>query len=397
MQFKMSDKIMRVKPSAIGEILKHSSDPSVIAFSAGNPAPESFPVKAIKQIIDEIFVENPIGALQYSVTEGYAPLRKALAQLCEERYGIDMSQNEVILTAGAQQAIDLMCKITCNEGDAVISENPSFVGALNSFRAYNTELLGVEMDDDGINVRALENLLKAKPNARLMYLIPNFQNPSGKTMSWEKRKAVYELACKYDIVVIEDNPYGELRVSGEDVPAIKTIDTEGRVVFTGSFSKILSPGLRVGFIVMNKALVDKFTVAKQCSDVHTPILNQMICHKFITEHNFDEHIKNMQELYRRKCNLMLEHIKKNFSEKVKYTVPEGGLFIWCTLPEDVDMMSFCSRAVAEYKVAVVPGTVFDCDDNAVSQSFRMNFSAVSDEAIVKGCEILGKLTKELLD
>lgn len=396
MEYQLSDRILGVKPSAIREILKMSSDPSVIAFSAGNPAPEAFPVDTIKEIVEDIFTRNPIGALQYSVTEGYLPLRQALEKLCAGRYGISMEDNQVIVVSGAQQGIELSCKILCNEGDTVLCENPSFIGSLNSFRSFGVNTQGVELEKDGIHLGRLEEALAGNPKVKLLYLIPNFQNPSGGTMSWEKRKAVYELACRWNVMILEDNPYGELRFSGEEIPSIKSIDREGRVIYVGSFSKILSPGLRVGYAVMNPGLVGKFTVAKQCSDVHTAILNQMICHKFLTEYDLNTHLAGMRQIYRKKCELMLSQMREHFSSQISYSVPEGGLFLWCRLPEGTDMLDFCTQAVERCKVAVVPGTAFNCDEQAPSQYFRMNFSSPTDEAIVEGCRRLGALSRELL-
>ena len=396
MQYQLSDRILGVKPSAIREILKMSSDPSVIAFSAGNPAPEALPVDTVKEIIDDIFAKNPIQALQYSVTEGYQPLRQELERLCAKRYGIFMEENRVIVVSGAQQGIELACKILCNEGDTVLCEDPSFIGSLNSFRSYGVNLRGVELEEDGIHLGKLEEVLSSDPKAKLLYLIPNFQNPSGGTMSWEKRKAVYQLACRWNVIILEDDPYGELRFSGEVIPSIKSMDKEGRVIYVGSFSKILSPGLRVGYAVMNQGLAEKFTVAKQCSDVHTAILNQVICHKFLAEYDLEAHLAGLRQLYKEKCGLMLSQIQEHFSSRISYTVPEGGLFLWCRLPEGVDMLDFCTQAVERCRVAVVPGTAFNCDEQASSPCFRMNFSSPTNEMIVEGCRRLGALTRELL-
>lgn len=394
MKYTFSDKMEALQPSAIREILKATADPNMISFAAGNPAPEAFPCQAIEKITAGILAQNPIGALQYSISEGYPPLRDAMKELCRTRYGVLGDNDELIIVSGAQQGIDLVCKCLCNEGDTIIVEAPSFVGALNTMRSYNANLVGVEMDDDGINIEKLEAALRENTNTKLMYLIPNFQNPSGITMSYEKRKAVYALAKQYGVIILEDNPYGDLRFRGESIPSIKTLDTEGLVVYCGSFSKVLSPGLRVGYLVADQGLMGKVIVAKQCTDVHTTILSQMICERFLAEYDFEAHVEGLRDIYRKKCALMISQIDKNFSPKVLHTSPDGGLFLWCTLPEGSDMPGFCKKAV-EHGVAMVPGNAFTAKAADPTFSFRMNFSTPTDEKIVEGCEILGKLTKEM--
>ena len=395
MKYNFSDRISALQPSAIREILKMSSDPSVISLAAGNPAPEAFPTQAISEITKEILEQTPIDALQYSLTEGYQPLRNTMKDFTFNKYGVGKEFDELIIVSGAQQGIELTSKVLCNEGDTIICENPSFIGSLNSFRSYNTHLVGVEMDDDGIRIEELEEALQSNPNTKFIYVIPNFQNPTGKTMSYDKRKSVYELAKKYQVMILEDNPYGDLRFEGEDLPSIKSMDTEGIVIYVGSFSKVLAPGMRVGYLIAHQDIVGKITVAKQSSDVHSNILAQMICHQFVTNYDIEGHLEKLKAIYKRKCTLMLDEMDKHFSVGVTYTRPQGGLFIWCTLPNNVDMLEFCKRAVSEYKVAVVPGTAFTVQEGVKTQSFRINFSTPPDEQIVKGIEILGKITKEL--
>ncbi len=396
MNYTFSDKISGLKPSAIREILKMTSDPSIISFAAGNPAPDAFPVDDIRRITADILDKNPIAALQYSVTEGYAPLRDAVKKSLESQGSFIPGADELIITSGGQQASELSCKVFLNEGDTLICESPSFVGCLNSFKSYNANLVGVEMDDEGINAEQLENAVKANKNVKLLYIIPNFQNPTGRCMSAARRKAVYDLACKYDFIILEDNPYGELRFEGEDIPSVKSLDTEGRVIYAGSFSKVISPGMRVGFVAAAPEIISKIVVCKQVSDVHSNILAQMICHRIITECDFDSHIAKLREIYRRKYNLMASSIEKYFSPKIKVTKPQGGLFIWGTLPEGADMQDFCRKAV-QRKVAAVPGNAFLTDDTMPTLSFRMNFSTPTDEQLVTGCRILGELSHEMFD
>lgn len=395
MNFCFSDKIDGLKPSVIREILKFTSEPGMISFAAGNPAPEAFPTKAVEEITASILSKEPIAALQYSVSEGYPKLRETLKKWISQRYSIGQPYDDLIVVSGAQQGIELSAKVLLNEGDVLLCENPSFIGSLNAFRSYNVNLEGVPMEDDGLNLEALEKAAKENPRTRILYLIPNFQNPSGTTMSLEKRKAALEIAKKYDFIILEDNPYGDLRFEGEPVPAIKSMDTEGRVIYCGSFSKILAPGLRVGYVCAHKDAISKITVAKQCSDVHTTILSQMICERFLNNYDIDRHISEIQKIYKHKCHLMIGEIEKKFHPVVRITHPQGGLFLLSTLPEGVDMMAFCQEAVRRH-VAVVPGNAFNADESQPSSSFRLNYSTPTDEQIIEGISILGRLTYEMI-
>lgn len=394
MNYEFSKKVSGLQASAIREILKFTSDPEVISFAAGNPAPEAFPVDEIERISKEIFETDPILALQYSITEGYTPLRDTLKQRLHSEGCFNSDTDELIITSGAQQANELAAKVLCNEGDTIVCEAPSFIGSLNAFKSYNVDLVGVELEEDGINLEKLEEVLKTK-RVKLIYLIPNFQNPTGLTMSYEKRVKVLSLAKKYDAIILEDNPYGDLRFDGEKIPSIKSMDDDSRVIYSGTFSKVLAPGIRVGYTSAPKEIVAKMIVCKQVSDVHTNIWAQVLANKFLNECDMDKHLSGLQDIYRKKCGLMLSCIEKYFSSKVKYTVPQGGLFIWCTLPDGCDMMTFCKRAVEEYKVAVVPGTAFLVSEEEKTSSFRINFSTPTDEQIVKGCELIGALSKEM--
>lgn len=391
-----SDKISSLKPSAIREILKFTADPEVISFAAGNPSAEAFPVDKIRKITDEILTEEPISALQYSLTEGYPALREEVKKMVTQRVNsFCPERDEVLITSGAQQGIELFAKCAVNEKDVVLTEDPSFIGSLNTIRSFNATIDGVTVENDGLNLEELEQKLKTHQNVRFLYVIPNFQNPTGTTMSLEKRKGVLELAAKYDMLILEDNPYGDLRFDGEDLPTIKSMDTEGRVVYVGSFSKILSPGLRIGYVVAPKAIISKMTVAKQGADVHTSILPQMIAQRFLAQYDLGEHIAKLKKIYYHKAHLMMDQMAEHFSDKITYIKPQGGLFIWCTLPDEVDMTEFCTEAV-HHKVACVPGTAFLPVPNRVSHSFRLNYSTPSDEKIVEGIRILGELSKERL-
>ncbi len=389
MDYYFSKRISGLQPSAIREILKATQDPAIIPFAAGNPDAAAFPVDEVKKLTAEIFESEPITALQYGVTEGYTPLRNRLTAFIKEKYNIGKDFDSLIVTSGAQQVMDLATKALCDLGDTVICECPSFIGSLNCFRSYGCELAGVPVEADGMNIEALENAIKNAHNPRFIYTIPNFQNPSGVTMSLEKRKAVYELAKKYGLLILEDNPYGDLRVAGEEIPSIKSFDEDGIVIYAGSFSKLLAPGIRVGYICAPAPIIAKMTVGKQASDVHTPVFSQMLVDKWMENYDVDAHIEKIRGIYREKLNLMCDLIDSELGDFVKYVRPEGGLFVWCELPSNVDMLEFVKECIAN-KVAVVPGTAFMINDEPTN-CFRMNFSTPSNEKIVEGMKILGKV------
>lgn len=390
MEYTFSKRISSLQPSAIREILKATADPSVIPFAAGNPDAAAFPVEEVRAISKRIFEEEPVTALQYGVTEGYAPLRARVKSYMKEKHNIGRDFDDLIITSGATQVMDLATKTLCNFGDVVISESPSFIGSLNCFRSYGVQLRGVPVEADGMNMEILEQKLKDNQNVRFIYTIPNFQNPSGATMSLEKRKKLYALAKQYGVLILEDNPYGDLRVAGESLPSIKSMDEDGIVIYAGSFSKVFAPGVRVGFTVAPAPIVAKMTVGKQAADTHTPMFTQMLVDEWMATTDFEAHIQKIREIYRRKLNLMCDLIDEKLGGFVEYVRPEGGMFVWCRLPDSVDMLDFCARAV-EKKVAVVPGSAFTVEEGETTNCFRMNFTTPSDENIVKGMDILGEL------
>lgn len=393
MNYEFSNRISSLQPSAIREILKATADPSIIPLAAGNPAPDAFPVEEVQSIAADILDTRPIDALQYGVSEGYTPLRNTVSKWMKQRESIGREFDDLIIASGATQVMDLTTKVLCNEGDTVICEEPSFIGSLNCFRSYGCKLKGIPIEADGMNIDALETALKETDNAKFIYTIPNFQNPSGATMSFEKRKRLYALAKQYGVMILEDNPYGDLRVEGEKIPTIKSMDKDGIVIYAGSFSKILSPGLRVAYCIAPKEVLAKMTVGKQAADVHTPCLNQMIVDEWFKKYDVEAHISKIQNIYRKKLNLMCECIDRELGDFVEYVKPQGGLFIWCRLPDNVDMLEFVKKAV-DKKVAVVPGNAFLMNDTDSTQYIRLNFSTPSDEAIVKGIKALGEVAGE---
>ncbi len=384
-----SNNISGVKPSAIREIFKVLGDPTIVSLAGGNPDPSTFPADKMSGIADELFSKNPVASLQYGVTEGYAPLREQLAARMEQKFGICKNGNTTLVVTGGQQGIDLTTKVLCDPGDTVLCEEPSFIGALNCFRTYGTKLRGIPMEPDGLNTDELERALKEEKRAKLLYLIPTFQNPMGVTMSAEKRKRVYALAVEYGVTILEDNPYGELRFSGSDIPPIKAMDTEGIVVYCGSFSKILSPGIRVGFVSAPNEIAQKLVVAKQVTDVHTNIFFQMLVSGFLDKYDLDEHIKPICELYSSKCEHITSALDKYIpADRFWRSSPEGGIFIYCRfIGEDAGVLS---KKLLERKVAVVPGTAFQTDENAPTEYVRLNYSMPSYENIEYGIKTIGE-------
>lgn len=392
MEFAISERMKDLKSSAIREMFKAMSDPEMISLAGGNPAAELFPNTEMAELAYNILKENPVAALQYGISEGNVQLREKITEIMKERENITASLDETTIVSGGQQAIEICAKLFLNEGDCVIAEEPSFVGALNAFRSYGAVLRGVPMDDDGMNMQALEKTIAENKNVKLIYTIPNFQNPSAITMSLEKRKRLYDIAVKNNIYIIEDNPYGELTFSGEKLPTIKSMDSEGAVIYCGSFSKILAPGMRLGFVIASKAVTEKIVLGKQVSDVHTALLPQLIALEYLKKYDLGEHIEKLRALYKRKCEVMLDAIEKYLPKEVKHTIPGGGLFVWCSMDgiDAVELKEECRKS----KVLIVPGNSFAADPSKKSGGFRLNFSAMPEDLMVEGIKRLGEALKK---
>lgn len=391
-----SDNVKGLKGSAIREILKFTQDPSVISFAGGLPAPESFPLAELSEIAAKVFGEE-MGrtALQYGVTEGYTPLVECTAERLSRKFGLGGPKDKLLITSGAQQVIDFAAKVFLNPGDAVIVEQPSFVGALNCFRSYSARLIPVAMDDEGMVMEDLEDILKREKNVKLIYTIPTYQNPTGRTLPMERRKKMVELAERYNVYVIEDNPYGELSFGDPQPKAMKAMDESGHFIYAGTFSKILSPGMRLGYALANEEIIGRMAVIKQTEDVHTTLPTQMIAAEYMKQYDLDAHIEKIRPIYRHRKETMLRFMDECFPKEVTYTRPDGGIFLWCTLPEYCDTLKLAAKAT-ERKVAFVPGVTFMVDDEAPSCSFRLNYSTMSDERIEKGIKTLGELLTEVI-
>ena len=394
MEFRYSDKVLGMRPSIIRELLKQMSDPSLISFAGGNPAADSFPVADIRAFSDKLLETDPVGMLQYSVTEGYGPLREACRDFANRKWPVVKKSDEVIITSGSQQVIEFMAKLLCNEGDVVAVEEPAFLGAYNSMRSFGAVLRGVPLQPDGVDLEALEAAFAAEPKPKFFYCIPNFQNPTGYTTSAAKRKAIYELAVKYGVPVLEDDPYGALRISGEDVPPIKHFDETGAVVYAGSFSKILCPGMRLAYCAGQPEFITKMVTAKQGSDVHTNVWAQRVCERMLRETDMNAHIARLQAIYREKADHMMAQLDEKLSGAVSYVRPEGGMFIWAKLPDEAPAGEFARRCL-EKKLAVVPGSAF-YTDSAVDQPFvRLNFSTPTKEQIDRGVAVMAEVLAEM--
>ena len=396
MEFHFSERMLTLKPSVIREILK-SVTPDMIAFAAGNPSTETFPIDEMGEIANSLFADKSriAGILQYGVSEGYQPLRELCFSRMRGKYQTGGDQDELIITSGGQQAIDLLTKAMVDPGDTVIVEGPSFIGSLNTFRTYQANLVAVPMQSDGMDLDALEHCLKTEKNVKFIYIISTFQNPSGYTTSLEKRRAILALAQKYDVLILEDNPYFELRYEGEYVPNIKSLDTEGRVVFAGSYSKILSAGIRLGYAIGHRDLIAKLVIGKQATDVHTNLFFQVVAAEYMSRYDLDAHIEKARGIYREKRDLMLRCLEQKLPQDVTFSRPQGGLFVWMELPEGSDGKALAALTV-EQKVSIVPGNCFMVDDEKVNRGVRLNYSRPSKEQIERGTDILAECVRQYL-
>ncbi|MBQ6582502.1 MAG: PLP-dependent aminotransferase family protein [Mogibacterium sp.] len=396
MDYAFSEKVSTLKPSAIRELFKLMvGKGAVVSLSGGNPSKDSFPVKEIQEVSARILKDDWIGALQYSVSEGYTPLRDLMRGYVKEHFGVGTEDDDIVITSGAQQANDMVAKIFCNEGDVVLLDSISFIGSISAFKANNLRPVGVDSDDKGMDPVKLEEAILANPKAKLIYLIPNFHNPTGFTMPYERRKEIYEVAKKYKIMILEDNPYGQLRFGGEDVPSIKTLDTEGIVCYSGSFSKVVAPGLRVGYLVANKEIIFRATLLHQFTDVHPASLPQMIVYEFYKNYDTDAHIKDVQKLYGDKARFMCEQLREKLPKEVTFIEPQGGMFVWITdSTGKIDIGEYVQRLINEYKVAVVSGDVF-MSEGGLSHSVRLNFTVPSVEQIEVGVAAVADLFKKM--
>jgi 2-aminoadipate transaminase len=391
-----------MRASEIREILKLTQQPEVISFAGGLPNPEAFPHKEIQVIVNRLLDNNYSEVLQYGTTEGYTGLREAIIERMK-RHKVDLNLENIIIVAGAQQGLTALSLVTLNPGDKVAVSYPTFVGALSVFNLVEAMPIPVPLDEMGMNIDRLEEILeiqkKKNDPIKLVYTVPTFQNPTGVTMTLERRKRLIDLARKYDFFIIEDNPYGELRYSGDYIDLIISLDppieNKGTTIYLGTFSKTISPGFRVGWVVAQKKLISKMVVAKQSLDLCTNVFSQAIIAEYLHNGLMDPHKEKIKALYKHKRDLMLSNMEKHLPTGIKWTKPEGGLFLWVTLPEHIDTRELLKKAVIE-KVAFVPGNTFSTDGN-IKNTMRLNFSNASDDNIVEGIKRLSNVIRKEME
>lgn len=391
-----AQRTQRMGSSAIRELLKLTEQPDLISFAGGLPAPDVFPIKEFQAACTRVLQEQGALALQYGTTEGYMPLREMIARHTA-RFGIEVTTDNIMITTGSQQALDLLGRIFINRGDRVVVESPTYLGAIQAWNAYGAEFVTVPMDKFGMNTDALEAALRSGP--KFIYVLPNFQNPTGVTLTLERRQQVIELADRYGVPIIEDDPYGQLRYEGEHLPSIVTLDSQfrdncnicyrGNVIYLSTFSKTLAPGLRLAWVIAPPEVIRKLVQAKQGADLHTSTFNQVVAFE-VSRHNFlDEHIKLIRRVYSERRDLMLASMDRYFPPEVDWTHPEGGLFLWASLPEYLDSAEVLKTAI-ENKVAFVPGAPFYATGGG-HNTMRINFSNATPEQIQVGVSRLGKV------
>ena len=398
MNYTFSDTFSLLKPSALRESFKLAAQPGVISLAAGSPSPQTFPAKEMAEIAQHLLSDPRTAAstLQYGITEGVPTLKEAIFRRMKEKYNTGREEDGILITSGGQQGIELAAKILLNRGDGVITESPTFSNSINTFYAFTRNVVGVSLQPDGMDLDELEKTLQHTPNVKLIYCIATFQNPTGYTVSLEKRRGIYALAQKYNIIIIEDDPYYELRYSGEHVPTIKSLDDDGRVIYVGSMSKILSPGIRVGFIIANKELLAKLVIAKQGEDVHANVLCQTIAAEYFRQYDIDAHIEMIRACYRGKRDFMLQELTQHLSDKVEVSHPDGGLFLWCTMPEGCDSDALFYDCLNKGKVVITTGSGFYPNLAGPSKAFRLSFSLPSEEQIKSAVAIVGQCVNDMI-
>lgn len=400
--YRYAQRTQRMKASAIRELLKVTEQPDMISFGGGFPAPDVFPVEEFRRACNHVLDRMGPEALQYSGTDGYAPLRQMISRHTV-KLGINVDIDNILITSGSQQALDLLGKIFINRGDRILVENPTYLGALQAWNAYGADYIPVPTDEYGMRTDLLEESLRK--GAKFIYVLPNFQNPTGTTLPMERRLELIHLADRYGVPIVEDDPYGQLRYEGEDLPLVELLDSQsrvqngsytGNVIYLSTFSKILAPGIRLAWVIAPKEVIRKLGLAKQGTDLHTSTFAQMVAHE-VGQHGFiDRHVKVIQQVYQERRDTMLDSLEEHMPDGVSWTHPEGGLFLWATLPERFDATAIFPKIIEE-KVAYVPGEFFHPLGDG-KNTLRLNFSFCTPEKINEGIARLGKaFKKELLE
>lgn len=398
---RFAQRTQRMKSSAIRELLKFTELPEVISFAGGMPAPEIFPVNEFKEACIRVLENYGPQSLQYGTTEGYKPLREMIARH-SERYGIEVTSDNIMITSGSQQALDLLGKIFINRGDRILVESPTYLGALQAWNAYGAEYIPVAADENGMITDELEQALRCGP--KFIYVLPNFHNPTGATLSLERRKHLVELADRYGVPIIEDDPYGQLRFEGDHLPAVEVVDSRiratngcysGNVIYLSTFSKILAPGIRLAWVIAPPEVIAKMVQAKQGADLHTSTFNQIVAYEVGHQGFLDKHVLKIREVYHQRRDVMLDALEEHMPEGVHWTHPLGGLFLWATLPKEMNTADILKEAVKE-KVAFVPGSSFFATGGGLN-TMRLNFSNATPEMINEGMARLGRVVKKVMN
>ncbi|KMO86284.1 aminotransferase [Megasphaera cerevisiae DSM 20462] len=383
-----------LKASDIAALLALTEQPEVISFAGGLPAPELFPIEEMKKVDEAIYNEEGRKAVQYGTTEGYVPLREEICRRMKDKFFVDCKPDDVVVTTGSQQALFILSQILVDKDQMILMESPSYMGAIMAFNPVGPKYTEVPTDDKGIVPEELEKILAADDTIRMIYVIPEFQNPTGITWPVERRRAFMDIINKYDVIVLEDDPYGEIRYDIEKLPSLKSMDTQNKVVFLGSFSKIFMPGLRLGWIVANPEIIDKFVKFKQAVDLGTSTFGQRQAAYYCRMYDMEAHIQKITALYAKRRDLMYQSMETYFPEGITFTYPQGGLFTWVTLPEQLDATELMPKCLAK-NVAYVPGNIF-YPNGGHRNHFRLNYSNMPEERIVEGIKRLGDVLKEAL-
>lgn len=391
-----SDNSKRFKASEIRELLAVSQQPGVISFAGGLPNPQAFPIEEVQKIMNTILKEDGARALQYGPTSGIKEFREEVAEMVQKD-GINTSVDEVFVSVGSQQALDLTGRVFLDRGDVVFLGSPSYLGGINAFRAYGAKFVGVPLDKNGMKVELLEEKIKESKrkgeNSKIIYIVPTFQNPAGVVLSEERRKRIVEIAQEHDLLIVEDDPYGKLRFEGKSLKPIKMYDDN--IIYMATFSKILSPGFRIAYVIAPEEITRKMVIAKQSVDLCTPTFTQLIAYHFMKNGFMEKHIPRIVEMYKRKRDIMLDSLEVYFPEGCKWTHPQGGMFLWATLPDNIDTAEMVQEAIQKEKVAYVHGRAFYADGGG-AHSMRLNFSNPSDENVKEGIKRLAKVIEKRL-
>ncbi|NCC79680.1 MAG: PLP-dependent aminotransferase family protein [Clostridia bacterium] len=389
MKIEFSERAKRIKASEIRELLKLTVQPEIISFAGGLPAAELFPLEKIAEVAGDVVLKEGKAALQYSPTEGLKKLREIIIAQRLNPVHINATLDEISITSGSQQALDFTGKMFINEGDTVIVESPTYLGALNAFLAYNPNYVEIPLQQDGMDMDKLEEVLESGVRPKFIYTIPDYQNPSGITMSEEKRKRLIDIANKYDLIIVEDSPYAELCFDGKQLDPIKSLDTEGRVIYMGTYSKTFTPGLRISWVVGNPTIINKFIQVKQGADLQTSSIDQRIAAEFMSRYDLNEHIRMIKDVYSKRRDVMLDTMKKTFHKDITFTESTGGLFTWVTVRKDIDTKVLMQEALKE-NVAFVPGASFFASSGH-NNYMRLNYSCMPEDKIRTGIERLAKV------